>query len=207
MIKIENLLTNVNEDKRERIINSALKEFSLNTFDKASTNVIVKDADVSKGTLFHYFGSKEKLYKYLEYFSVNVISEAILKDLNWDEKDIFLRLKRIIMTKLKVFIKYPYLADFSVVVFKDKSPKDIMLIDPTLPQDLYSQIYTYNIDMTLFKEDIDISRAINIVMWTMEKYTDNLRIELDTSDSQIDFKQIEKELYVYMDILKGCFYK
>ncbi|NLC54486.1 MAG: TetR/AcrR family transcriptional regulator [Erysipelothrix sp.] len=204
---MENLLTNVNEDKRERIINSALKEFSLNTFDKASTNVIVKDAAVSKGTLFHYFGSKEKLYKYLEYFSVNVISEAILKDLNWDEKDIFLRLKRIIMTKLKVFIKYPYLADFSVVVFKDKSPKDIMLIDPTLPQDLYSQIYTYNIDMTLFKEDIDISRAINIVMWTMEKYTDNLRIELDTSDSQIDFKQIEKELYVYMDILKGCFYK
>ena len=67
---MENLLVKVDVEKRDKIINSALKEFSINTFQKASTNTIVEDAGISKGLLFHYFGSKEKLYKYLEYFSI-----------------------------------------------------------------------------------------------------------------------------------------
>lgn len=207
MIKIENLLTNVNEVKRERIINSALKEFSENTFEKASTNAIVKDADVSKGTLFHYFGSKEKLYNYLEYFSIHVTSEAIVNAINWDQSDIFLRLKDVIMIKFKVFLQYPYLADFSLIAFKGKSIEDIMEIDPTYPIELQSQVYTRNIDYSLFKEDIDMSRAIDIIRWTLEKYTDELRLSLAKSEKEVDLKKIEKEIFVYIEMLKKAFYK
>lgn len=207
MIKIENLLTNVNEVKRERIINSALKEFSENTFEKASTNAIVKDADVSKGTLFHYFGSKEKLYNYLEYFSIHVTSEAIVNAINWNQSDIFLRLKDVIMIKFKVFLQYPYLADFSLIAFEGKSIEDIMEIDPTYPIELQSQVYTRNIDYSLFKEDIDMSRAIDIIRWTLEKYTDELRLSLAKSEKEVDLKKIEKEIFVYIEMLKKAFYK
>ena len=54
---------------KERIINIALEEFAQNGYQSASTNVICKKAKVSKGLLYHYYGSKENLYlSVLRYF-------------------------------------------------------------------------------------------------------------------------------------------
>ncbi|MGI6412409.1 MAG: FtsX-like permease family protein [Syntrophomonadaceae bacterium] len=46
------------KDKQERIINAALKEFARSGYERASTNVIIKEAEISKGSLFNYFNSK-----------------------------------------------------------------------------------------------------------------------------------------------------
>lgn len=43
---------NLEAEKRERIINAALKEFAQKGYDKASTNEIIKEAGISKGSLF-----------------------------------------------------------------------------------------------------------------------------------------------------------
>lgn len=204
---MEDLLINVDIEKRNNIINSAMKEFSLNTFQKASTNIIVEEAGISKGLLFHYFGTKEKLYKYLELFSIKVITKEIVEQIDWDQKDVFLRLKEVSMIKFNVLQKYPYLADFYLTVFQDKTVEEIMHIDPNFPLKLYSQIYTHNIDYSLFKEDIDVERAINIIKWTIEKYGDNFRRDIKDGSIKFDYKAIEKEIYRYIDMLKVCFYK
>jgi AcrR family transcriptional regulator len=47
---------------RNRIINSAAANFSLNGFDKARMEDIAVDADVSKGTIYLYFKDKEDLF-------------------------------------------------------------------------------------------------------------------------------------------------
>lgn len=52
-------------DKRERIINAALNEFARNGYGKASTNEIIKEAGISKGSLFNYFNNKKELYLFL----------------------------------------------------------------------------------------------------------------------------------------------
>ena len=207
VIKIEGLVINLDIEKRDNIINSAMKEFSKNSFQKASTNVIVEDAGISKGLLFHYFGTKDNLYKYLEYFSIKVITEKIVDQLDWEQKDIFLRLKETSMIKFKVFQQYPYLTDFSLKVFKDKTVEEIMHINPDFPLELYSKIYSHNIDYSFFKEDIDVERAINIIQWTLEKYSDEFRRNIKDGTMEFDYKAIEKEIYMYIDMLKVCFYK
>lgn len=206
-MEIEDLLVNLDLEKRNNIINSAMKEFSINTFQKASTNTIVEDAGISKGLLFHYFGTKDKLYKYLEHFSIQVIMESIIDEIDWDQQDIFLRLKEISMIKIKLFEQYPYLADFSLVVFQDKTVEEIIVINPDFPLELYSKIYTHNIDYSLFKEDIDVKRALNIIQWTLEKYSDDFRTSIKDRKMKFDYKAIEKEIYMYIDMLKVCFYK
>jgi len=204
---MEDLLINVDVEKRDQIINSAMKEFCTNTFQKASTNVIVEDAGISKGLLFHYFGNKKKLYKYLEYFSIKVITEGIVNEMDWDQKDIFIRLKEVSMIKFNIFQKYPYLTDFSLLVFKDKTAEEIMHINPDFPLELYSQIYTHNIDYALFKEDIDTDKALNIIRWTIEKCGEDVRRSIENGHRAFDYKLIEKEIYTYTDMLKACFYK
>lgn len=204
---MENLLVNVDKEKSDRIVNSAMREFSVNTFEKASTNAIVEDAGVSKGLLFHYFGSKSQLFKYLEYFAIKVTTDAIVEELNWEQTDIFLRIKEISLIKFKVFQKYPFLADFSLKVFKDKKPDEIMSLYPDFPNELYSQIYTYNIDYTLFKEGIDIRKSMDIVRWTTEKYSEELKEKNIPGNMESNYKLIEQELFEYIDMLKVCFYK
>ena len=54
--------TQYKAETRDRIISSAVINFSINGFDKARMEDIAIDADVSKGTLYLYFKSKEDLF-------------------------------------------------------------------------------------------------------------------------------------------------
>lgn len=56
---------NLDKEKQDRIIHSALDEFSESTFNDASITNIVKKADISRGSFYQYFGSKENIYQYL----------------------------------------------------------------------------------------------------------------------------------------------
>ena len=55
----------LSEEKQQRILNAALKEFAQKGYKNASTNQIVKEADISKGLLFHYFKNKKQLFLFL----------------------------------------------------------------------------------------------------------------------------------------------
>lgn len=207
MAKIKELLINLDEERKVNIINSAMKEFSRNSFQQASTNIIVKDAGISKGLLFHYFGTKAKLYEYLEYFSMKTVTENIVEKMDWNQEDIFLRLKEISMIKFKLFQKYPYLAEFFLKIYENKTAEEILDSYPDSSLELYSEIYIRNIDYSLFKEGVDVEKAIDIIRWTLEKHNDEFRKKIKREGLTFDYKTVEQELFQYIDILKDCFYK
>lgn len=52
------------EEKKKMILSTGIKEFSIKSYKDASTDVITKTCGISKGILFHYFGSKKEFYFY-----------------------------------------------------------------------------------------------------------------------------------------------
>jgi len=56
---MQEIMPGIEPEKRDRILNAAIEEFASFPFEKASTNHIVAKAGISKGLLFHYFGSKQ----------------------------------------------------------------------------------------------------------------------------------------------------
>lgn len=52
------------EDKKNMIIKSGISEFSIKSYSEASTEAITRSCGISKGILFHYFGSKKEFYIY-----------------------------------------------------------------------------------------------------------------------------------------------
>jgi len=70
--KLYQAFMNLTEEKRQAIINAALREFSLNNYATASTNKIVSNANISKGILYHYFGSK-KIYIF-SYMTIQLLN-------------------------------------------------------------------------------------------------------------------------------------
>lgn len=68
---------NLEADKQNNIIQVAIAEFAENGYTNASTNRIVKECDISKGSLFKYFGGKEDLY----FFLLDIITNEMLQDM------------------------------------------------------------------------------------------------------------------------------
>jgi AcrR family transcriptional regulator len=61
----KNTFLNLSEEKRKRIEEASIEEFSSNPYEVASINQIVKNAEIAKGSFYQYFENKEDLYKYL----------------------------------------------------------------------------------------------------------------------------------------------
>jgi len=56
--------------KREKILQSAAKIFSLHGYNKAKIDDIASDAEIGKGTIYLYFKSKKEIYETgIEYFA------------------------------------------------------------------------------------------------------------------------------------------
>ena len=52
------------EDKKSLILSIGIKEFAQKSYKDVSTDVITQKCQISKGILFHYFGSKKGFYLY-----------------------------------------------------------------------------------------------------------------------------------------------
>ncbi len=51
-------------EKKDLILKAGIREFSVKSFQEAGTDRITKQCGISKGILFHYFGSKKDFYLY-----------------------------------------------------------------------------------------------------------------------------------------------
>ncbi|MPR74581.1 TetR/AcrR family transcriptional regulator, partial [Listeria monocytogenes] len=65
------------DEKRLKILEAAMEEFTEKGYQAASTNKICAKAGVSKGLIFHYFGSKEKLYVAAVSYAVDFATKEV----------------------------------------------------------------------------------------------------------------------------------
>lgn len=206
MIIINSKFYNLKTDKQKRIINAAIKEFVENGYEKASTNEIIKEAGISKGSLFNYFNSKKELYLFLfEY--VGKIVDKIYDEIDLNETDFFNRLRDVGMIKFKIMKKYPLAFDFLKTVSLegvDEVKSEINKIKNSTIENGFERIYE-NIDLTKFRGDIDLKKIINIINWTMLGFSEQQRDRLDSFED-INMNML-KEWDEYFGIMKLCFYR
>lgn len=198
----------IDKDKQERIINASLAEFSLNGYDKASTNVIVKTADISKGILFHYFNNKKQLYLFLYDYSMNLFINDFYQLIDFNEKDLLLRLKQIVKNKMIIIKKYPLFFKFLEKAYLEESNEvkhDIFVKNQELNN--FTVRVFEDIDLTKFKADIDIKAVINIMIWSFEGYSNQVVNNSKLNHTEIDYEKAFLEVENYMVIFKKCFYK
>lgn len=100
------------KEKQDRMINAALKIFALNGYAHASTDDIVKEAEISKGLLFHYFTNKIGLYSFIYDFSIKFVTLELTGTVDITDNDYFGLYIQIKNTESSVMRSYPYMIDF-----------------------------------------------------------------------------------------------
>lgn len=76
------LMTNT----KEKILNSAVNLFSKNNYHAVSMNQIAEDADLSKGTLYWHFDSKEELFSKILIRGIDYFKKRFREILNSEQK-------------------------------------------------------------------------------------------------------------------------
>lgn len=197
---------NLPEDKKNKIIQSALNEFAVKGYERASTNTIVENAEISKGLLFYYFKSKKGLYIYLINYVIPIMYQKFYENADMNITDFFERLKNWQVAKLTLFEKLPLETKFLIKAFTDipKEIKDeISLIYGKYTQNGFKMIFD-NIDYSNFRKDIDRQKAINTIIWTLENYGNKyMKENLDEQGNLVIKKDvILKDISEYIEILK-----
>jgi TetR/AcrR family transcriptional regulator len=197
-------------EKQERILNAALKEFAQKGYENASTNEIVKSAGISKGLLFHYFNNKKELYLFLYNHFVVVLAEEFFNELDFTERDIFERLKNLMKLKSRLMIRHPEVFNFMMKATLEEAEEVSSVLDSTtteLMQASYNRLFE-NIDLSNFREGTEIGRIINIIMWTLEGFSNQEMEKAKMLNKGInDFDEAFIEAEVYIEMLKKSFYK
>ncbi|WP_042122435.1 TetR/AcrR family transcriptional regulator [Paenibacillus senegalensis] len=199
------------KEKRRRILDAAYREFAENGFEKASTNRIVKEAGISKGTLFYYFDNKETLFHYLIEHAIGVSGEQFLYRIDASEPDIFERFKQAGALKWNLYNDHESLSQFLAAVGLNMDELDLPDSLRHKLEELHSHWYRVlndNIDYSKFREDVDVRKAFQLIRWSMEGYRQELMQKYKNKNlAELDVEPIYEEFYEYLDILKSCFYK
>lgn len=200
------VFNNLKKEKQERIINAAMKEFVQSGYEKASTNEMVKEAQISKGSLFHYFHNKKDLYLFLMEHGLKIV-DIVFAEIDMSERDLFQRLNQVGFIKLKIQKKYPLVFDFLKAVKMENSVEVKADIDRILGNVMDSglvKIYE-NIDWTKFRDDVNPEKAVHILNWTMTGFAE---LQMAKMESFQDIgKELLEEWNSYSEILKRSFYK
>jgi AcrR family transcriptional regulator len=201
---------NLNPEKQERIINAALKQFAQKGYTQASTNEMVKEAEISKGLLFHYFKNKQDLFLYLYDYSLKIAMNEIFAKVDMNERDMFERWKQVIVAKIEVMHKHPELFQFLRVAFEDDAPEvkeALEMRKKATISDTYSRLLQ-DMDTSKFKDDVDASKATQIIFWTLEGYSNRVQEQIRAIPlDQINLDEMLKEIDEYLELLKQAFYK
>lgn len=200
----------LDEERKLQIINAALKEFSINGYDNASTNVIAKESGLSKSLLFHYVGSKRELFLYLYNYAITKILDDFFGSIDLSQRDMLERCHQIAFVKIDVLHKNPALFNFFKVAIDTTSEEvasDLEENNKKYRSIGFDKLFE-GIDTSLFRTDIDPKKAVLLCIWflngladTLQQRVSNLRME------EIDYDALMDESNQYFEIMRKCFYK
>lgn len=196
--------------RKDAILNAALKEFSTNGFDNASTNVIAKEAGISKGLMFHYITSKEKLFLFLYDYCVDRINKEYIDLMNFNEKDIFERLRQSYILQIELIQQYPWIFDFIMITDITNSDEVNKKLEERVNEKLarcQEEMFEI-VDETKFREGLNLERCKQFIFWVNVGFTNEILEDIRNSKvTELDYDKVLVNLDSYLNELKQIFYK
>lgn len=191
------------KEKQDRMINAALKVFSMGGYKHASTDDIVSEAGISKGLLFHYFGSKLGLYSFLYDYSVRFMKLEITGGVPSTEQDYFEIRRQMEYGKMQVLKNYPYMQQFLNRCRFENVSEALMAIErqKNVLSDIQAVLKNQS-DRSLFKDGVDYEKLDQILNYTVDGLM-GARFQ----DASFQPELLYDETCSYFDMMKKLTYR
>ncbi len=199
------IFADLDNEKQERILKTALKEFAEYGYENASTNRIVKNCGVSKGSLFKYFENKEELYFYLIDTVSAQMTEETRVDISGLSKDLYERVIEYSVTEISWYVANPAKGRFLIGVASEAGSDMGRKI-----AERYGEVST-DIYETLLK-GVDMSglhhsrkEVTDILRWVLMGFNSSFLKSIAGSDDDIEKIKMSyiKQLKGHLEVLKN----
>lgn len=202
-------LLDLEPQRRDAILNAALKEFATRGFDEASTNIIAKEAGISKALMFHYVNSKKDLFLFTYDYFTDLMDKEYYKLMNFSEEDIFDRLHQSYLLQIELLKRYPWIFEFNKLSSTQSAEVNHELDERTQKKQSSCYIQVFDmIDESKFRESLDIEKCKQFIFWSNIGFTNQILDDIRNSKaSEVDYVSIISKLDGYFEELRKIFYK
>lgn len=191
------------KEKQDRMINAALKVFALHGYRHASTDDIVREAAISKGLLFHYFGSKLGVYSFVYDYSVRYMRLELGTTVDAKETDMFEVLKQMEEARMHAMRGYPYMQQFLNRSMSEDVSEALLAIEEkrNLLNDSYEAIGK-QMDFSMLPTGVDGEKLRRMMDFTIK----GLMTER-FQDASFQQDMLYEEIVEYLDMMKKIVYR
>lgn len=159
-------------NKKEVILKVCIEEFAEYGYENASTNRIVKKINMSKGSLFKYFNTKEELYFYVVDHVANNLTSEVVEDMRELPSNIFERLYMLAASEFDFYINKPIFYKLFKRAFDGKSEISKKLIEKYTVQagSFFDHIFQ---GAEFENEKYDKEHMLNLIKWVLQGYNEH----------------------------------
>lgn len=201
-------LLELDPQRRDAVLNAALKEFSSQGYDNASTNVIAKEAGISKALMFHYVSSKQELFLVVFDYFTGLMKKEYYELMNYEDKDIFHRLHQSYLLQMKLMEKYPWITELHKLSSAALSQEINEELDKRIRHSSCYPTLFDKIDETKFRKGLDIEKCKQFIFWSNIGFTDRLLEDIRNGEANTFHSgPILETLDGYFDELRKVFYR
>lgn len=195
----------LDEEKKTKIFEAALEEFASHGYEKSSTNQIVKECGISKGSLFKYFENKDDLYFYLIETVALEITAYIKARTKFEGKDFKESIIEYSKAEISYYIENPLKGRFMIRLAYDRGEVEEKVHKRF--GNFSNNVYTDFMKDTQFKGKATTKEVSDIVFWVLKGYIEKFLSENDCTKLPLDKlkKKYVDGLSTYLDIIfKGA---
>ncbi|MBO5336955.1 MAG: TetR/AcrR family transcriptional regulator [Lachnospiraceae bacterium] len=186
------------KEKQDRMINAALKVFAMHGYRHASTDDIVREASISKGLLFHYFGSKLGVYSFIYDYSVRYMTLELNTSVDKKCTDMFTLMKQIENARMHAMRGYPYMQQFLNRSMAEDVSEALLAIEEkrNILNDAYDRINS-QMDFSELPAEVDGEKLRKMLDFTIK----GLMTER-FQDASFQPEMLYEEIVDYLDMIR-----
>jgi len=205
---------NLESDKKQKILTTAIEEFAQHGFRQASLNQMVQKLGIAKGSIFQYFGTKEGLFHVIFDHAVELVRRS-LRQVKQEtaETDFFERIRRSLLTGIRFIEQHPRIYQIYLkMMFQEDFP---------LRTEFLQQVHLFSAEYLKpfveagvargdLRSDLDVDTAVFFLDALMDRFLQAYCVSfLDAGSGlyQADQEQIERRADELIRLLKhgmGC---
>lgn len=198
----------ISEEKRVRILAAATSEFAESGFGSANVNTIARKAQISIGSMYKYFRSKEDLFLAIVDNAYQIL-EGILYEIDFGDGDIFDKLERIVRAAQSFARDYPQLNQIYLCIASEQRAHlcaNVSRKVETITADFYRRLIRSAQKDGLVDEEIDegvasfcIDNLVLLIQYSCVSpyFKERMRVFMG-EDAQNDDERIARELVRFL---------
>lgn len=176
---------NLSAEKQNTIIDAALATFGTNGYKKTSVNDIAVAAGISKAMVFHYFGTKKRLYLYLIEVCGRTFVREIDQKFDRSATDFFDRILLATDIKISMMKKHPAILSFLNSAYYETDAEVKADIQAAFSNEegtaFREKLVLDGMDASKFKDGVDPKLVMKMLTWMGYGYMNGSPLNTEAS--------------------------